>query len=62
MCTRYEITDGEDSCVRRADLRRRLRVRYSLTVEPGTVVAVYSYDYYEHDGDVGVTWSEAPCP
>jgi hypothetical protein len=61
VCTRYEITDGKDSCVRRADSADDCECALSLTVEPGTVV-VYSYDYYEHDGDVGVTWSEAPCP
>lgn len=60
-CTRYEITDGEDSCVRRADTGDDCSCSVDLTVEPGTVV-VFSYDYYDHDGDVGLTWSEVPCP
>jgi hypothetical protein len=60
-CTRYEVTDGKDSCVRRADEGDECTCTFELTVEPGAVV-VYSYDYYEHDGDAGLSWSKVPCP
>ena len=60
-CTRYEITDGEDSCVRRADAADGCSCSLELTVEPGTVI-IFSYDYYDHDDDVGLTWSKVACP